>query len=246
MAKHIKLITKPITAYVSQRFAHALRGNKAGKSNELPPHLEWARLRGEALLTERFFNYFERKHIDDVNSQLFFWQQFKSNPNALLMLSRKTGLIAAFRAQVSPVYLENTTEVEQHFIAYCCLLWDIHQQQNQALLATATETFFGHFSASIFPTEYRSDDVDKLKQEIRKLLAQRWNIRPEIRESFTTDDSKVNFSLIAQIKGSAPCQLHSLEGKRLKPTRIKAYQTVLQQLKDGSLELEAPKNCAVK
>jgi len=40
--------------------------------------------------------------------------------------------------------------------------------------------------------------------------------------------------------------LHSLEGKRLKPTRIKAYQTVLQQLKDGSLELEAPKNCAVK
>jgi len=241
MAKHIQQITSPITAYLRQRFGHALRGNKGANEFSLPPHLEWARLRGEALLIKRFFNYFEQRHIEDVNSQLFFWQQFKSNPDALPLLSNKTGLIIAFKAQVSQAYLEKTTEQEQHFIAYCCLLWDIHQQKNQALLATTTDIFFGHFAATIFPAESRRDNINKLKCDIRKHLAQRWNIRPEIKESFSSDEDGVSFSLIARISGYAPCPLLTISGKRLKPTRIKAYQTVWKGLEQGTLKLEAPR-----
>jgi len=240
MAKHIKLITSPITAYLSQRFGHALRGNKGVNENALPPHLEWARLRGEALLVKRFFSYFEQRHIEDVKSQLFFWEQFKSNPDALPLLSNNTGLINAFKAQVGTAYLESNSEQEQHFTAYCCLLWDIHQQKNLPLLDTATVTFFGHFAATIFPTETRRDDVNRLKREIRKQLAQQWNIRPDIRESFKESEDGVSFSLIARIGGYAPCLLITLNGKRLKPTRIKACQMALQQLEQGTMALEPP------
>ncbi|MBL4775347.1 MAG: hypothetical protein JKY87_04760 [Mariprofundus sp.] len=238
MAKHIKLITTPITVYLSERFGHALRGNKGNSENTLPPHLEWAKLRGEALLVKRFFSYFEQRHIEDVNSQLFFWQQFKNNPDALPLLSNKTGLINAFKAQVGNAYLENTSEQEQHFIAYCCLLWDIHQQKNQSLLNIATDTFFGHFSATIFPAESRRDDVNKLKREIRRYLAQLWNIRPDIRESFTENEGEITFSLIARISGHAPCPLLTINGKRLKPTRLKAYQTALARLQQGALKVD--------
>jgi len=240
MAKHIQLISKPIAAYLTQRFKHALRGRKGDDDRALPAHLEWAHLRGKALFTERFFSYLERRHIEDVDSQLFFWGQFKRNPDALPLLTEKTGLMTAFKAQVGSTYLENTAEHDLHFTAYCCLLWDIHQQKNQPLLDTATFTFFGHFAATIFPAESRRDDINKLKREITKLLAQRWNIRPEVRESFTQDDESVTFQLIARMGGYAPCPLLTLQGKRLKPTRIKAYQSVLKQLQDGTLKLDMP------
>jgi len=172
---------------------------------------------------------------------LFFWEQFKSNPDVLPLLSNKTGLFAAFKAQVADEYLAKTSEQDLHFIAYCCLLWDIHQQKDQTLLNTATDIFFGHFAATIFPPESRRDDLSKLKREIRKHLAQRWNIRPEIRESFKTNDDGVTFSLIARINGYAPCPLLTLQGKRLKPTRIKAYQDVLEGLQQDSLKLDVLK-----
>lgn len=117
------------------------------------------------------------------------------------------------------------------------MLWDIHQQKDQNLLNTATDSFFGHFAATIFPAESRRDDINKLKREIRKHLAQQWNIRPDIRESFSSGEGGVSFSLIARISGDAPCLLLKISGKRLKPTRLKAYQTVLKGLQDGTLQL---------
>ena len=241
MAKHIRHISAPIEAYLSQRSTHAFRGKKDHDDKTLPPHLEWMRLRGEAFLVKRFFRYLEQHHIKDVNSQLFFWEQFKSNPEALPLLSSRTGLIAMFQTQVGKPYLEQIPEHEQHFIAYCCLLWDIHQQKNHTLLNTVTDVFFGSFAATIFPPESRSHDANKLKQEISKQLAQRWNIRPDIRESFSETDEGISFSLIARINSHAPHTLITLNGKRLKPTRLKACRTVLQQLEQGSLALKRPK-----
>ena len=81
--------------------------------------------------------------------------------------------------------------------------------------------------------------MTRLKREIRKHLAQQWNIRPEIRESFNSNDDEVSFSLVAKISDHAPCELITLKGKRLKPTRIKAYQEVLQKLEQGTLQIEA-------
>ena len=247
MARHIQLISNPVASYLSQRFGRTLRGKKSGNSETtLPPHLQWAYLRGEALLIKRFFTYFEQRNIEDVDSQLFFWQQFKCNPNALPLLSIRTGLIVAFSKQVSRAYLERIPEEEQHYTAYCCLLWDIHQQDNKALLNTATYTFFSYFSATIFPSKASKSDPNKLKREIRKHLAQQWNLRPDIRESFRESEDGVSFSLIARIGGYAPVTLITLNGKRLKPTRMKACQTVLQQLEQGLMELDTPKQRVAK
>jgi len=240
MAKHIRHISAPIEAYLSQQSTHAFHGKKDHNGKTLPPHLEWMRLRGEAFLVKRFFSYFEQHHIHDVNSQLFFWEQFKSNPEALPLLSLRTGLIAIFKTQVGQAYLEQTPEHEQHSVAYCCLLWDIHQQKNHTLLNTVTDVFFGYFAATIFPPESRQHDTNKIKQEISKQLARLWNIRPDIRESFSETEEGISFSLIARMNSHAPHTLITLNGKRLKPTRLKACQMALQQLEQGTIDLEPP------
>jgi len=241
MAKHIKQITVPISNYLSQRFGHTLRGNKSADEGQLPPHLEWAKVRGEALLIDRFFSHFERHHIDDIHSQLFFWKQFRNNPNALPLIAVKTGLTIAFQKQVGQTYLDKTAEHEQHYNAYCCLLWDIYQNKNHSLLDISTYALFNHFAATIFPATAVRDDINKLKREIQKALAQQWNIRPEIKESFTTENEEVTFSLIARMGGYPPIKLLTQIGKRLKPTRLKAYQTALNQLENGALNIELPK-----
>jgi len=199
MAKHLKSITMPISNYLTQRFGHALHGRKRENESTLPPHLEWAKVRGEAVFVTRFFHFFEQKNINDIASQLFFLEQFKHNPDVLAQLSMSTGLIGIFRNQVGAAYLENTPEHEQHYSAYCCLIWDIHQQKNHALLDTTTIKLFGHFSASIFPSRSKRTDINKLKQEIRKKLAQKWNVRPEIKESFHEYARGITFSLIARV-----------------------------------------------
>jgi len=71
-------------------------------------------------------------------------------------------------------------------------------------------------------------------------------MRPDIRESFKECDDEISFSLIARISGYAPCLLITLKGKRLKPTRMKACQTVLQQLEQGLMELDTPKQNIAK
>jgi len=241
MARHIRQITEPIAAYVAARFVHSLRGNKNANQNQLPPHLEWAKVRGEALLVNRFFSHFERHHVDDIDSQLFFWNQLRQNTEVLPVVSEMSGLIAVFKKQVGQLYLEQTAESDQHYIAYCCLLWDIHQKKDNSLLDISTFMLFKHFSATIFPAKAKRDDVKKLTREIQKILAQQWNIRPEIKESFVTGEDAVSFSLIARMGGYSPCELITLKGKRLKPTRLKAYQNVIKQLTDGALNLDMPK-----
>jgi len=220
----------PIANYLQQRFSHALRGRKSTDESTLPPHLEWSKIRGEALFITRFFQYFEQKNMSDISSHLFFLDHFKKNPDVLAQLSMNTGLMGIFRSQVGSSYLDKTPEYEQHYTAYCCLLWDIHQQKNHILLDTTTTKLFGHFATSIFPSRSQRTDINKLKQEIRKKLAQAWNERPEIKESFHEHAKGITFSLIARLSNQPNRALITIEGKRLKPTRLKAYQTVIEKL----------------
>ncbi len=192
------------------------------------------------MLRTRFFAFLRAKRMAQPETQLFFWRQFRTNHDLLPDLSGKTGLYDAFKRQVPKNYLKRTEEEEIHFTAYCCLLWDIQQRKENQLLTIATDKLFAHYAATLFPVEQRQTDPALLKRSIRKQLAAQWNIRPEIKESFQTGKEEVTFSLLAKIPGHHPYELITLQGKRLKPTRLKAHQNLLRYLEEGTYKPEQP------
>lgn len=246
MARQLRQITSALSSYLHSRFERAFHWPEKANEGELPPYLELAFLRGEALLRQRFFDYFERRHFQDAVSQLTFWRQFGGNPEGLRRMIAQSGLLEVFQKQAGEGYLSRTSQEEQCHVAYCCLLWDIHQQGDKQLLELATNRLFGHFAATLFPAEIRRDDPIQIKRDIRKQLALRWHIRPEIRESFKTTDSSVTLSLLAIMPGYHPYRLLTMEGKRLKPTRLMLYRKVLEYLEAGTLHLDPPKPRAAR
>ncbi|WP_177417988.1 hypothetical protein [endosymbiont of Lamellibrachia barhami] len=245
MAKQLRQIISPLSAYITTRFQRAFRWSGT-KDHELPPFLQIAFLRGEALLRERFFSYLESRHMDDAETQLFFWRQLRENPELLTAVSQQSGLHDALKRQADAGWLAQTEIETQHYTAYCCLLWDLKIQREQQLLATATDRLFAHFSSSLFPTERKQSDPEQIKREIRKILAQQWNMRPEIKESFQTSDDVVTFTLLAKLPGHHPLELTVLQGKRLKPTRLKACQGLLRDLEAGRYKPEMPEKRTTK
>lgn len=125
-------------------------------------------------------------------------------------------------------------------MAYCILLFDAHQADNKALERSMTLGLIQHFMPTLYPQQAQSQDTKLLKQEIAKTLALKWHSRPEIKESFVTDEDHVRFSLICKLPRHAAVTLITVEGKRLKPTRFHGYQSALEQLGDGSLNPPLP------
>ena len=239
MAKHLSHIIRPLTGYLADRFKlHTSASDNKG--DRLQPALEVARLRGEALLRERFFAFLETRNIEDPVSQLFFWDQLQANPEILVQFSTASGLADAFKRQAPENWIRQVEPKQFHFTAYCCLLWDLVQHREKQLLFLVTAQLFAHFASSLFPAQSIQNDPNLLKREIVKMLAHSWHIRPEIGESFTTESDLVKFRLIAKVKGYHPTTLIEIEGKRLKPTRLNACQCLLEQLRDENRQISAP------
>lgn len=245
MAKHLKQLTSPISAYLKQRFSYAVRRKGQQRGHKLSPALEIAFLQGESLLRQRFFNYLEQHHFDDPNNQLQLWQQFHQGGEVFTLFCQSSGLVTAFTSQISEEYQQQYTAEQLQYTAYCCLLWDLKVNQETSALHNATERLFAHFMASIFPTEAAKITPEQLKREIRKCLAEQWQLRPEIKESYKVEDDHVEFSLLAHISGYHPKALIKLEGKRLKPTRLNACKELLQQLQQ-SKNIEPPTSREIK
>lgn len=249
MSKHLQQITAPLHAYLAARF-RAVSGTAQNKGrgqdhDRLFAPLEVAFLRGEALFRERFFQFLERRNIQDPASQLFFYQQFQNNGEILGEVARRTQLLSLFRKQCTAGYLESTPDSVLCYQAFCSLLWDLKQHREHILLQTATDQLFHHFAATLFPAQGSRTDLRYLKREIISQLARRWHLRPAIKESFKTlnpgtAEEEISFSLIAKIQGYHPYTLLTLEGRRLKTTRLKAYQGVHDALQHGSLKLQQP------
>jgi hypothetical protein len=240
MARQLRQVTTVLARYITNRFEQAFRWPAGASRIELPPIIELAFLRGEALLRTRFFSHFERLHFDDPNTLLHLWKQLRNNPEGLSLVVTQSGLLEAFKRQAGAAYIGKGTHESNCYTAYCCLLWDIQQQKDLHLLEMATGRLFSHFAATLFPSQGRRDDPKQLKLEIRKQLALRWHIRPEIRESFKTTDDRVEFTLLAKMSGYHPYRLLTVTGKRLKPTRLKACHLLLDNLESGVLQLESP------
>jgi hypothetical protein len=127
--------------------------------------------------------------------------------------------------------------------AYCILIWDIHlssaaQKDNSkvsSLLYSATKGFVLHYLPSLYPKISDKNDPQQLKKSIESLLAKQNQQRVKIKESFTSSDDVVTFSLIAKVKGEANKPLITITGERLKPTRLRAYKQVESELVEHSL-----------
>ena len=238
MARHLNQLTSPISSYLKNRFSFTTKSK--GRGHTLSPVLELAFLKGEAHLRQRFFKFLEQRHFDNPETQLHFWNLFQQGAEVFNQFCHTSGLTQAFKGQTTEEYQQHYSPEQLQYTAYCCLLWDLQINKNSALLHMATDRLFAHYIASNFPKEAAKHSVEQLKREIRKHLAKQWQLRPEIRESFKTEDDKVEFTLIARIPGYHPKSLITIEGVRLKTTRLNACKQLLQQLQQ-SFTIELPK-----
>ncbi len=230
MAKHLKQQTTPIFGYLQQRFALNKQGKSPQKGHQLSPALQIAYLQGEALLRQRFFNFLSQRHINDPKTQLHFWEQFLNGAEVFALFCQTSGLIKAFKSQISEEYIQHHTPDQLQYRGYCCLLWELQENKESSLLHNATERLFAHYISAIFPKGSSKQDPERLKREIRKHLAEQWQVRPEIKESYTSEDESIQYSLIAKISGYHPKTLITINGKRLKPTRLEACKQILDKL----------------
>jgi hypothetical protein len=235
MARHLKQLTAPIAGYLKQRFSFINKSKGNHRGNALSPILEIAFLQGEALLRQRFFNFLQQHNINNPETQLHFWEQFYQGAEVFEQFCQASELIKAFKGQTSEGYQQQHKPEQLRYTAYCCLIWDLHINKESSLLSNTTDRLFAHYIASTYPAEAAKQTVDELKREIRKHLAEQWQMRPEIKESFKVGADQVEFTLIAKISSYHPRTLITLEGKRLKPTRLNACKVLLQQLQQSNV-----------
>jgi len=242
MARKLKLITAQISQYLAKRFskgtgtAHKIPAHISRKS--LPAPLYIAFLQGEALLRLRFFAYLNERSISDPDSLFRLWEQLIEDKKFIQQIVEDSGLLNYFILSKKELVEDSSYYSEQCFTVYCILIFDAHESANSVLLTSLTKGLVVHFMPTLYPEQSKITDIKLLKNQIAKQLALKWHIRPEIKESFVTTDGEVVFSLLAKIAKQPFITLITLEGNRLKPTRLKAYQNLLNQLDEGVFSLE--------
>lgn len=234
MARHLTQIIQPLKQYLSARFAKQWRLAKtfdiADLSN-LPAPLYIAQMRGEALLKLTFFECLEQKQIADPQSQQYAWQQLIQSNHCLNEIAEKSGLLAFFH-----INTEHADYKLQCFNAYCIVLWDAALNNNK-LKDNLTFGLVNHYLPTLYPTKSKGKTPQQLQKEIAKLLGEQWQLKPEIKESFSTTAECVTFSLTAKLKGYSTYTLITLNGKRLNITKNKAYKVCLKQLQNEKTPL---------
>ena len=226
MARHLSHITNPLKQYLSTRFTKQWKLDKSISlidTNALPAPLHIAQLRGDAILKSTFFDALEHKQIIDPQSQQYAWQQLIISGHCLQEIIEGSGATAFFHLDTHVDY------AKQCYHAYCIILWDA-ANNNDALKEKLTTGLVNHYLPTLYPSKAKDRTPEQLKKEMTKLLTQQWGIKPDIKESFTTSQDEVTFSLIAKLKGYSTTTLITLTGKRLNMTRNKAYKTCLKQL----------------
>ena len=250
MARKLKALTNKIHIYLHGRFPKQKMVNQPihVTINEvtLQPALQIAFLQGEAILRLRFFKYLDEKHITDPIGQCNTWQLLIEDKRFIQQIAENSGLIDYFSFKTpskTPISSLNESEGSLYqtlcFTVFCILLWDIHENDD-AYCEQLINGLVIHFLPTLYPKQVKSTDIAHLKQSAVKSIAKRWHNKPEIKESFKIENDIVLFSLIAKLPQYAPVTLLEINGKRLKPTRLSAYQALLNGLESGSLALPSP------
>lgn len=154
--------------------------------------------------------------------------------------TQQSGLLSYTESYIKQQLATNSKEHHQFcYQLYCLLIDQLSQQKQEALLQNATEGLLQHYLPTLYPKApvEKATDTDRLKKEITKLLNQHWQTSVKLKESFTSNDNNVEFSLKAQCTGYHPLTLIQVSGDRLKTTRMNACKQLLGIAEDTPSQL---------
>ena len=237
MAKHLHFITKPIEQFInSQLIVNKISRQTIKYSSGqwvLDPITHIAHIKGEALFNQVFFNVVEKKGFKDPESQWKIYEKLVMDRQYIIEICKHSNLLDAFKID-KEIKFESSEYGEINFTSLCIILWDMHCKNEAKLCKQIIQSFFEHYIPQIFPNSIKKQlTQEELIKDISKNLYQKWNIKPDIKESFKITEDVVTFSLIAKTTEFHPVTLLTLEGKRLKPIRKKCYKTLHNMLKNN-------------
>lgn len=236
MAKHLSHIVAPLRHYLNQRFSAHWRLNKQislADTSDLPAPLFVAFMRGDAIVKSAFFDQLDKKHIYNPDSQQHSWIQLIGNGRAIEEVIEHSGAAQFF-------YLDNQHRYrEQCYNAFCIIVWDA-ALNHSPLLDTLTKGLVDHYLPTLYPNKAKPKTPEQFQKDIAQLLARQWQLRTEIKESFTTSATSVEFSLLVKVPQHKTLTLLTLTGEKLKPTRLKAYKQCILRLEQGTMPPPKP------
>ena len=240
MPRHLNHLSNPINSFLASRFSTPVKHRIAYRNGnlEMPPPLNISFIQGEAFLQLHFFETLREKQITNPENQNLYWQHLLEEKKYIRQLVEHSSIKDYFR-------LDENSSAEQEYkklcyAAFCIVLWDMQVNDNRALAVRTVKGYINHFLPQLFPKQNKSKDADTVKKDIAALLYKKWGVRPQITESFQTNDDSVTYTLIARIDKHSPVTLLSMQGKRLKPTRLKTCIKALELLEMQSLIVETP------
>jgi len=228
MSRKISHIVQPLKLFVqSPKFGCKL---PIGEHFHLPPLLEVARLKGEALAIQSFFTFLTEQYVQDPQWSLDLYQQIVRSGKPLLDLSQRIGVFAHFSGPLA------ATPEASAYIAWCILLDALHTQQHPSF-EHATTGFYRHYFLGMFPKKpaEKADDLATLKQQLKKQILRHFGADATFKESFVVNDHQVHFTLKLKRQQMSWVDAWQETGERLKPTRMLAYKNLLHALEQGTL-----------
>lgn len=232
MAKHLKFVTRPLRLHFEAYHTKSKSGLYFdGTQCLINPANQIARIRGEALFNQHFFNALSEKNIHDDASRWQFYQVLVLNKHFLIEVCEHAGLLDGFvidnleqlKTDQNPLYGQYA------FAAICIVLWDMEQRDKKPNPSHVVRHFIEHNAAQVVACKQPKKPMrDQQLQDIKHALYGKWGVMPAIKESFSTTADEVTFSLLAKSDKYQPVTLITLQGSRVKPTRTKAYQQLWQ------------------
>ena len=230
----LKGIAAPLAAFAA---LHPPGGSSRRRGGDvLPPPLQLAALRGEAVLRQRFFGALGKQFPHDPTPEqwLDYWQRFVVKRGAIADLARRAHLHrASGLAQLPDAHDDETC-----FVLYCALLDALQMTGDEALLLVAVDKFFVHLWRQQFPDGprevERKNSVEALQNRVQIASRRRYGPLVRIRESFQQTPDRVHFRLLAQCPNQPAAELAEVERTRLKLARLAAYEAALCHLTDGA------------
>lgn len=233
--RRLRFIVGLLGQYVSGHINGSRKPLARRFDSALPPPLALSIMRGEAILRMRFISYFESIgfSLDDPEHLWMLWNKLVVERGRIHDLVNRIGLIAAISTQMRLP----APDEELAYQLYCGLIDDLERSKEYRLLEIATDYFFRHAFLSMFPNKAPEKKVARSPEGLRASVIARLRKqlkRPfELKESFYQGDEQVEFSLRLKLDGHWSC-FPSHIGKRLKPTRLGAYEHLLEALESGS------------
>ena len=234
-SRRLRFIISKLQPYViGLSGTRKLSARRSVAGTSLPPVLALSIMRGEAILRLRFMAYFDTLDmgLDNPEHLWTLWQKLIVERGRIHDLVNRIGLISVISSQTNLP----SPDAELAYQLYCGLIDDLDRADEFALLEIGTDYFFRHAFLSLYPSKIPRKAAEKSPEGLRASVMGRLRKffrRPfEIKESFRQEETSVEFHLKIKFDGRWH-DLPTYVGKRLKSTRMDAYEHLLNDMKAG-------------